>query len=96
MVDGCFGLGGSLEVSQYRLAAHLLLACLIYVAVVWTARRWESERSPPRHLARTPDISQRNFVRSGAIGVLILILIQIYLGALLPACAPAMPIIPGR
>jgi len=76
------GLADRVEVSQYRLAAHLLLACLIYVAVVWTARRWASEQSPPRHLARTADISQRSFVRSGAIGLLILVLIQIYLGAL--------------
>ena len=76
------GLADRVEVSQYRLAAHLLLACLIYVAVVWTARRWESEQSPPRHLARTADISKRSFVRSGAIRLLILVLIQIYLGAL--------------
>ena len=33
------GLAGRTEVSQYRLAFHLTLACVIYVAIVWTAER---------------------------------------------------------
>ena len=31
------GLAGRVEVSEYRLATHLVLACLIYMATVWTA-----------------------------------------------------------
>ena len=33
------GLADRVEVSQYRLATHLVLACVIYVALIWTARR---------------------------------------------------------
>ena len=33
------GLADRVEVSQYRLATHLLLACAIYVALIWTAWR---------------------------------------------------------
>ena len=41
LVDGGFGAGGShFEVSQYRLAMHLVLAAAFYVALSWTARRW--------------------------------------------------------
>ena len=36
------GLAGRVEVSQYRLATHLLLACLIYVAMIWTAQRCDT------------------------------------------------------
>jgi heme a synthase len=66
------GLVDRVEVSHYRLATHLLLACLIYVALVWTARRM-SERDAGLAPAR---------VRAGAFGLLILVLAQIYLGAL--------------
>jgi heme a synthase len=39
------GLAERVEVSQYRLATHLLLACMIYIALIWTA--WRSrERAP--------------------------------------------------
>ena len=66
------GLANRVEVSQYRLATHLALACVIYVAVLWTARRW-GER--PLTLAPAS-------VRAGAIGLLVLVIAQIYLGAL--------------
>src|SRR3954465_2938960 len=33
------GLADRVEVSQYRLATHLILACFIFVAVLWTAAR---------------------------------------------------------
>ncbi len=33
------GLADRVEVSQYRLATHLVLACVIYVAMIWTAQR---------------------------------------------------------
>src|ERR1700730_12818408 len=45
------GLAGRVEVSQYRLAFHLTLAGLIYVALVWTAPE-QAPRSPTRAPAR--------------------------------------------
>jgi heme a synthase len=66
------GLADRIEVSQYRLATHLVLACVIYVALLWTAQRLD-EQPPMLVPAR---------VRVGAIGLLILVLAQIYLGAL--------------
>jgi heme a synthase len=75
------GLADRVEVSQYRLAAHLVLACLIYAAVAWTASRWEGE-GPSRDLAQATDTDRWIFVRCGAVGLLVLVLLQIYLGAL--------------
>jgi cytochrome c oxidase assembly protein subunit 15 len=66
------GLANRVEVSQYRLAFHLTLAGLIYVALVWTAQ-WRAPRSGPPAPAR---------LRSSAKFVLALVLVQIYLGAL--------------
>jgi cytochrome c oxidase assembly protein subunit 15 len=66
------GLAGRVEVSQYRLAFHLTLACLIYVAVVWTAER----------LASRPVAALAPRLRASAAIVLALVLGQIYLGAL--------------
>jgi len=66
------GLVDRVEVSQYRLATHLLLACLIYAAVLWTARRLPDRPTEP--------VPGR--VRAGALGLLALVLIQIYFGAL--------------
>jgi heme a synthase len=66
------GLADRIEVSQYRLATHLVLACVIYVALLWMAQRLD-EQPPMLVPAR---------VRVGAIGLLILVLAQIYLGAL--------------
>jgi cytochrome c oxidase assembly protein subunit 15 len=66
------GLAGRVSVSQYRLAFHLTLACLIYVALLWTAQQL-STRQPldaPRRL------------RASAVALLVLVLLQIYLGAL--------------
>ena len=71
------GLAERTEVSQYRLATHLILACAIYVALLWTARRLGEESSlislAGRGGAR---------IKAGAIGLLVLVLLQIYLGAL--------------
>jgi len=65
------GLTERLEVSQYRLATHLILACVIFAAMLWTASRLR---------ARAPtDVPQR--IRAGAIALLVLVLLQIYLGA---------------
>ena len=66
------GLADRVEVSQYRLATHLLLACLIYVALIWTARRMGERASAP--------LPGR--IRAGAFALLVLVLVQICLGAL--------------
>jgi len=66
------GLADRVEVSQYRLATHLILACAIYVALVWTARRLSEETTAPAP-AR---------IKAGAVALLALVLAQIYLGAL--------------
>jgi cytochrome c oxidase assembly protein subunit 15 len=64
--------GARTSVSQYRLAFHLTLACAIYAAVLWTAQQLRarpSEDAPPR-------------LRIGALALVLLLLLQIYLGAL--------------
>jgi cytochrome c oxidase assembly protein subunit 15 len=66
------GLAERVEVSQYRLAFHLTLACLIYVALVWTA-----QARVPRSGMLAP-----MRLRSCAKLLLVLVLAQIYLGAL--------------
>jgi heme a synthase len=66
------GLAERVEVSQYRLAFHLTLAGLIYVALLWTAQgqvAWSRAPAPAR-------------LRSSAKFLLALALVQIYLGAL--------------
>ena len=75
------GLADRVEVSQYRLAAHLVLACLIYAAVLWTASRCENEAAW-LSLAHATKTDRWIFVRCGAVGLLVLVLLQIYLGAL--------------
>jgi cytochrome c oxidase assembly protein subunit 15 len=66
------GLTNRTSVSQYRLAFHLTLACLIYAAVVWTAQQ-VTPRQPVIALAR---------IRHMALLIAVLVLAQIYLGAL--------------
>jgi cytochrome c oxidase assembly protein subunit 15 len=66
------GLVHRIEVSQYRLATHLVLACVIYIAILWTALR----------LGDQPRETPPGRVRAVAVGLLILVLGQIYLGAL--------------
>ncbi|MBO0754772.1 MAG: COX15/CtaA family protein [Bradyrhizobiaceae bacterium] len=66
------GLSDRVEVSQYRLATHLVLAALIFVATLWTAQALSRRKLvavPPR-------------VRVGAVALVILIMIQLYSGAL--------------
>jgi len=65
------GLAERTEVSQYRLATHLLLACLILVALVWTARRLSPRIEP---------VPGR--IRATAIALVVLTLLQIYLGGI--------------
>jgi cytochrome c oxidase assembly protein subunit 15 len=66
------GLAGRVSVSQYRLGIHMTLACAIYAGIVWTALRLDADRQPngPWRL------------RASATGLVILVLVQIYLGAL--------------
>jgi cytochrome c oxidase assembly protein subunit 15 len=66
------GLTERVSVSQYRLATHMTLACVILVACVWTARR----------LGAGPAVETPRRVRVGAAALLVLVLAQIYLGAL--------------
>jgi cytochrome c oxidase assembly protein subunit 15 len=66
------GLAGRVSVSQYRLAFHLTLACAIYAAILWTARGLDARAIEPA--------SAR--LRWTASSLAILVLLQIYLGAL--------------
>jgi heme a synthase len=72
MVSSGLADSGRVSVSQYRLAFHLTLACAIYAAVLWTAQQI-TPQPPVREPAR---------LRFGALAVAILLLMQIYLGAL--------------
>src|SRR5712672_3017968 len=66
------GLTERVEVSQYRLAFHLTLACLIYAAVLGTAER----------LGGRAPVAVNTRLRATAAGLVVLVLAQIYLGAL--------------
>jgi cytochrome c oxidase assembly protein subunit 15 len=66
------GLSERVEVSQYRLATHLVLALLIFAAVVWTLRRF-SERPPMVVFPR---------LKITGIALVVATFVQLYLGAL--------------
>jgi heme a synthase len=66
------GLSDKVEVSQYRLAVHLILALLIYSAIVWTLRRLAG-RAPNPAATR---------LKITAILLLALTFLQLYFGAL--------------
>jgi cytochrome c oxidase assembly protein subunit 15 len=66
------GLSERVTVSQYWLAFHLTLACLIFAAILWAAQG----------LLPHPDIFAPPRIRAGALAVLALVVVQIYLGAL--------------
>jgi cytochrome c oxidase assembly protein subunit 15 len=66
------GLTERVVVSQYRLAFHLTLACLIYAALVWTADR----------VAAPKPVATPRRIGLGATVLLVLVVAQIYLGAL--------------
>jgi heme a synthase len=76
------GLTERVSVSQYRLAFHLTLACMIYAALVWTADRTR----PPQAGEDREEAAARRVVprrlRWSAGALLGLALVQIYLGAL--------------
>jgi cytochrome c oxidase assembly protein subunit 15 len=66
------GLTNRVEVSQYRLATHLVLALLIFAAIVWTVRRLSDRPS------LQPSLRLR--VTSGVL--VVLVFVQLYFGAL--------------
>jgi cytochrome c oxidase assembly protein subunit 15 len=66
------GLSERVEVSQYRLATHLVLALLIFAGIVWTLRRL-GEAAPSAAPLR---------LKIGAVALLVLTFVQLYLGAL--------------
>ena len=66
------GLSERIEVSQYRLATHLVLALLIFAAIVWTLRGL-TERPRPVVAAR---------LRATSLLLLVLTFVQLYFGAL--------------
>ncbi len=67
------GLSERVEVSQYRLATHLMLALLIFSAIVWTLRR----------LADRPSSRVSSRLKITSVALLVLTFVQLYLGALL-------------
>jgi heme a synthase len=66
------GLTQRVEVSQYRLATHLVLALLIFAAIVWTLRRL-TEQPRPAASAR---------LKITGVALLALVFLQLYFGAL--------------
>ena len=85
------GLVDRVSVAPYRLGFHLTLACVVYAAIVWTARQLR---------AREPQIVPPR-IRAGAVALLVLVLLQIYLGALVAGLRAGLisdtwPLIDGR
>jgi len=66
------GLSQRVEVSQYRLATHLVLALLIFAAIVWTLRR----------LTERPQAVAPSRLKITAMALLALTFVQLYFGAL--------------
>src|SRR6202789_56813 len=66
------GLSERVEVSQYRLATHLVLALLIFAGIVWTLRR----------LGDSAPSSAPLRLKISAVVLLTLTFVQLYLGAL--------------
>ncbi|HEY0219706.1 MAG TPA: COX15/CtaA family protein [Afipia sp.] len=66
------GLSERVSVSQYRLAAHFMLALFIFAAIVWTVRRLTPERcaAEPARIKATSKV------------LLALVFVQLYFGAL--------------
>jgi cytochrome c oxidase assembly protein subunit 15 len=66
------GLTQRVEVSQLRLATHLVLALLIYAAIVWTLRRLSERQS----------VVASSRLKITGLVLLVLTFVQLYLGAL--------------
>src|SRR5215469_5328166 len=71
------GLTERVSVSQYRLAFHLTLACMIYAALVWAADRTLFAHAAPARQRLVP-----RHLRWSAGALLAVVIVQIYLGAL--------------
>lgn len=67
------GLVDRVDVSQYRLATHLTLACMIYAAIWWVMRGL----SP-----HSPDKAPARGLSFAAALIVLMVLVQIYLGGL--------------
>jgi cytochrome c oxidase assembly protein subunit 15 len=72
MVSSGLADSSRVSVSQYRLAFHLTLACAIYAAILWTALGLQR--------SMVSEVPWR--LRASAVGVMVLVVLQIYLGAL--------------
>lgn len=86
------GLTERTDVSQYRLATHLTMACLIFASVTWI---WRAI-TPHSGVAQVNTASKR-----WAVAVALLVLFQIYLGALVAGLDAGMayntwPLMDGR
>ena len=85
------GLTDRIDVSQYRLGAHLTLACIIYAGIIATIQRLNARSAIP--------IPMR--IRGSALVLLGLVLLQIYLGAMVAGLDAGLiyntwPLIDGR
>jgi len=67
------GLTQRTEVSQYRLATHLVLALIIFASIVWTLRRMGARPRPAVLPGR---------LKVSAVALLALTFVQLYFGAL--------------
>jgi cytochrome c oxidase assembly protein subunit 15 len=67
------GLTQRTEVSQYRLATHLVLALIIFASIVWTLRRMSARPQPAVLPGR---------LKVSAVALLALTFVQLYFGAL--------------
>lgn len=74
------GLSQRVEVSQYRLATHLVLAFVIFAGIVWTLRR----------LADRPPSLASSRLRITSVALLALTFVQLYLGALVAGLRAGM------
>jgi heme a synthase len=66
------GLSQRTEVSQYRLAAHLMLALIIFAAIVWTLQRMTARPHPVVPVR----------LKVSGVALLVLTFVQLYFGAL--------------
>lgn len=71
------GLSERVEVSQYRLATHLVLALVIFAAIVWTLRRFRDRTA----LSAMPSSASFRLKVTGT-ALLVLTFVQLYFGAL--------------
>ena len=66
------GLTQRTEVSQYRLATHLMLALIIFASIVWTLRR----------MTARPQLAIPALLKASGVALLALTFVQLYFGAL--------------